>query len=373
MALFIGCMSGTSLDGVDAVLAEFDSAHPARVLGHAWEPYPDPLRRELMALNGRCEDELHRSSLAANAVARAYASVVERLLEGTATDRAALRAIGAHGQTVRHRPQAFDGNGYTVQLLNGALLAELTAVDVVCDFRSRDLAAGGQGAPLVPAFHRAVFGEPGVAVAVLNIGGIANLTLLPSSGEVLGFDTGPGNLLMDMWVERHIGQRFDAGGAWARSGRVQPALLRAMQAEPFFGQPAPRSTGRDLFDAAWLEAALAHAEPDTRPEDVQATLAELTAWAVLDALDRQAPGTTRLGVCGGGACNDHLMARLRQGLPGSRVEPTDAWGIPADQVEALAFAWLGAAFFDRRAGNLPDVTGARGLRVLGALHPGPHP
>ena len=373
MALFIGCMSGTSLDGVDAVLAEFDAAQPARVIGHAWEPYPDDLRRELLALNARGEDELHRASLAANAVARAYACVVEQLLDTTSPDRSTLRAIGAHGQTVRHRPQAFDGSGYTVQLLNGALLAELTGVDVVCDFRSRDVAAGGQGAPLVPAFHRAVFGEPATRAAVLNIGGIANLTLLPPGGDVLGFDTGPGNLLMDMWVERHLGLRFDADGAWARSGRVQPALLQAMQAEPFFGQPAPRSTGRDLFDAAWLEAALSHAEPDARPEDIQATLAELTAWAVLDALERHAPGTTRLGVCGGGARNAHLMTRLRAGLPGCTVEATDAWGVPADQVEALAFAWLAAAFVDRRAGNLPAVTGARGLRVLGALHPGSPP
>lgn len=373
MALFVGCMSGTSLDGVDAVLAQFDSNRPARVIGHAWQPYPDALRVELLALNARGEDELHRASLAANAVARAYAAVIEQLLQETCTQRQALAAIGAHGQTVRHRPQAFDGSGYTVQLLNGALLAELTGADVVCDFRSRDVAAGGQGAPLVPAFHRAVFGEAGAHVAVLNVGGIANLTLLSPSGEVLGFDTGPGNLLMDLWVERHRGARFDADGAWARSGRVQPALLEAMQAEPFFDQPAPKSTGRDLFDAAWLDAALAHAQPGTQPQDVQATLAELTAWAVLSALRQHAPDTGRLLVCGGGARNGHLMARLRAGLPGITVVQTDAWGVPADQVEALAFAWLAAAFVDRRAGNLPAVTGASGLRVLGALHPGPQP
>ena len=373
MALFIGCMSGTSLDGVDAVLADLQPGRPPRVVGHAWEPYPDALRRELLALNGPGDDELHRSSLAANAVARAYGSVTATLLERTRQDPRAVCAIGAHGQTVRHRPQAFDGSGYTVQLLNGALLAELTQVNVVCDFRSRDVAAGGQGAPLVPAFHRAVFGAADVPVAVLNIGGIANLTLLPPQGEVLGFDTGPGNLLMDMWVERHLGHRYDADGAWAASGRVQPTLLQAMQAEPFFAQPAPKSTGRDLFDAAWLEAVLAHAQVGTRPEDMQATLAELTAWAVLEALGRHAPGTVRLGVCGGGARNRHLMQRLRAGLPGCRVEPTDAWGVPADQVEALAFAWLAAAFVDRQAGNLPAVTGARGPRVLGALHTGPQP
>jgi anhydro-N-acetylmuramic acid kinase len=373
MALFVGCMSGTSLDGVDAVLAQFEPDHPIRVLGHAWQPYPDALRRELLALNVRGENELHRASLAANAVAQAYADVVQELLDRTATDRAALTAIGAHGQTVRHQPQAGVGCGYTVQLLNGALLAELTQVDVVCDFRSRDVAAGGQGAPLVPAFHEAVFGEAGVHVAVLNVGGIANLTLLAPGAPVLGFDTGPGNLLMDLWAERHLGTRFDADGAWARSGRVLPSLLQAMQAEPFFGRAAPKSTGRDLFDANWLEGVLAHAGAEPLAQDVQATLAELTAWAVLEALQRDAPHARRLLVCGGGARNGHLMARLRAGLPGVSVEATDVRGVPADQVEALAFAWLAAAFVERRAGNLPAVTGARGTRVLGALHAGPPP
>lgn len=372
MALFVGCMSGTSLDGVDAVLARIEPGL-VRVLGHAWQPYPDALRHELLALNGRGEDELHRAGLAANAVARAYASVVDELQAMTGVERSAIRAVGAHGQTVRHRPQAFDGTGYTVQLLNGALLAELVGTDVVCDFRSRDLAAGGQGAPLVPAFHQAVFGVAGRPVAVLNIGGIANLTLLPCDGAVLGFDTGPGNLLMDLWTERHLGARFDTDGAWARSGRVQPRLLRAMQAEPYFALPAPKSTGRDLFSAAWLEAALSQAEPGTPPEDVQATLAELTGWAVLDALRRHAPGTETLLVCGGGARNAHLMARLVTGLPGCTVEPTESRGVPTDQVEALAFAWLAAACVERRAGNLPAVTGARGTRVLGALYPGSAP
>jgi len=370
MALFVGCMSGTSLDGVDAVLVDLEPGCPLRVLGHAWRPYPDTLRRQLLDLNTSGLDELHRSSLAANAVTRVYAEVVQALLASTGTEAATVLAIGAHGQTVRHRPQAFDGHGYTVQLLNGALLAELTGMDVVCDFRSRDVAAGGQGAPLVPAFHQAVFAQVAVAVAVLNVGGIANLTLLPGDGSVLGFDTGPGNLLMDLWAERHLGARFDAEGAWARSGQVEPALLRAMQAEPFFSQPPPKSTGRDLFHADWLQAALVHAPPDTSPANVQATLAELTAWAVLEALRQHAPATGQLLVCGGGARNTHLMDRLREGCPGCSVEATDARGVPADQVEALAFAWLAAAFVARRAGNVPAVTGARAGRVLGALHPG---
>lgn len=373
MALFIGCMSGTSLDGVDAVLAQFEPDRPARVIDHAWQPYPDALRRELLALNGPGENELHRASLAANAVARAYAAVIEELLGHTGADRSLIRAVGAHGQTVRHRPQAFDDTGYTVQLLNGALLAESTRLDVVCDFRSRDLCAGGQGAPLVPAFHQAMFADSSTHVAVLNIGGIANLTLLPRDGPVLGFDTGPGNLLMDLWAERHLGTRFDADGAWARSGRVHPALLQAMQAEPFFAQCAPKSTGRDLFDLGWLEAVLAHAQPEIRPADVQATLAALTVWAVREALEREAPATQRLLVCGGGARNGHLMAQLSDARPECTVEATDTTGVPADQVEALAFAWLADAFLARKAGNLPAVTGARGMRVLGALYPGAEP
>lgn len=371
VALYIGCMSGTSLDGVDAVLAHVEGQGTPRVLGHAWQAYPDALRRELLTLNGPGEEELHRASLAANAVAGAYAQVIRELLQATGTPPASVRAIGAHGQTVRHQPRPPEGTGYTVQLLNGALLAELTGMDVVCDFRSRDVAAGGEGAPLVPAFHRGVFGTACPGVAVLNIGGIANLTLLLPGDAVLGFDTGPGNLLLDLWVERHLGTRLDADGAWAHSGRVLPALLQAMQSEPFFEQPAPRSTGRDLFSPGWLEAKLGQAALDAPPQDVQATLAELTVWAVLEGLRRHAPGTTRLLVCGGGARNGHLMRRLQSGLPGTRVEPTDACGVPADQVEALAFAWLAEAFVEGRPGNLPAVTGARGTRVLGALHRGP--
>lgn len=376
MALYVGCMSGTSLDGVDAVLAEFTPSRAPRVLAHAWAPYAQPLRDELLALNGEGNRELHRANLAANAVARAYAEVVRRLLRQSADEPSQLPvAIGAHGQTVRHRPQAFDGTGYTVQLLNGALLAELTGLDVVCDFRSGDIAAGGQGAPLVPAFHHAVFADPGTATAVLNIGGIANVTLLPTAGPVLGYDCGPGNLLMDLWAERHLGTRYDAGGEWARSGHVLPGLLQIMQSDPFFALPPPKSTGRDDFHLGWLEAALAQGSSKVgatfQAQDIQATLAELTAWAAAQSLYRDAPDTARLLVCGGGARNRHLMSRLGAALPSTTVEPTDTQGIPADQVEALAFAWLAQACIERRTGNLPAVTAARGPRVLGARYAGP--
>lgn len=365
---FIGLMSGTSLDGVDAVLARFPANAPMQVRAHAHRPMPDALRAELLALNRRGDDEIHRAALAANAVAELYAAAVHTLLAEAGAAAADIRALGAHGQTVRHRPAEFDGTGYTVQLLNGALLAERCGIDVVCDFRSRDVAAGGQGAPLVPAFHAARFGRPGEALAVLNIGGIANLSLLHADGSVGGFDTGPGNALMDHWCERHHGAAFDDDGRWASSGAVHEALLAQWLAEPFFQRAPPKSTGRDLFDPAWLAAGLA-AQPGLPAADVQATLAELTARSAAQALQRHAPATSRLLVCGGGALNGHLMRRFAGLLPGFVVGSTAEAGLPPLQVEAAAFAWLAQAFVERRPGNRPEVTGARGPRVLGALHP----
>lgn len=367
--LYIGLMSGTSLDGVDGVLADLSGPWP-RVQGHVHQPFEPALRAELLALNAPGPDELQLCALAGNAVARAYAGIVAELLAASGLGPERVRAVGAHGQTVRHRPGAFDGTGYTTQLLNGALLAENCGIDVVCDLRSRDLAAGGQGAPLVPAFHAALFGRPGTAAAVLNIGGIANLTLLGDRpGDVRGFDCGPGNALMDAWCERHTGRPYDDGGRWAASGRVDLQLLEAMLAEPYFALAPPKSTGRDLFHAGWLEAALRTSAAERSPADVQATLAELTARAAADAMQRFAGQTRELLVCGGGAFNSHLMDRLARLLPGVEVASTATRGVPPDQVEALAFAWLAQRFVERQPGNLPTVTGARGPRVLGALHP----
>jgi anhydro-N-acetylmuramic acid kinase len=366
---FIGLMSGTSLDGVDGVLAELDGAGMLVTRTHVHAGFEPDLRAELLALNTRGgADELHRAALAANALARACAGVVARLLAQRPTGAALPRAIGAHGQTVRHRPgTGFDATGYTVQLLNGALLAELTGIDVVCDFRSRDVAAGGQGAPLVPAFHAARFGVTGQARAVLNLGGIANLTLLPGDGGgVLGFDCGPANVLIDLWAQRHLRRPCDEDGAWAAGGRVDHALLARLLAEPFFAQAPPKSTGRDLFDAAWLDGHLAGST--LAPQDVMATLAELTARGVADALARHAAGTQELVVCGGGAFNRHLVARIGA-LASVTVRSSAELGVAPDQVEALAFAWLAQAFLARRPGNLPAVTGAAGPRVLGALYP----
>ena len=369
--LYIGLMSGTSLDGIDGVLVEFHAA-PAgalRVLAHVHHAFEPALAHELLALNTPGESELHRAALAGNGLARGYAEVVEALLTDSGAAREKVRAIGAHGQTVRHRPREFDGIGYTLQLNNPALLAELTHIDVIADLRSRDLAAGGQGAPLVPAFHHAVFGRAGKTIAVLNLGGIANLTVLRADGGVIGFDCGPGNALMDLWCVRHTGKRYDDGGVWAASGQVIDPLLAAMRAEPYFAMPAPKSTGRDLFNPSWLQAQLANSGSPWRAADVQTTLAELTATTCAADLLAQGAGTRELLVCGGGAFNTHLMQRLDAHLPGIDVVPTDARALPADQVEACAFAWLARAFTQRKTSNLPSVTGAAGPRVLGALYP----
>lgn len=387
MALFIGLMSGTSVDGTDGVLAEWGEAPDAlpHVLAHAHRPYAPAWRQELLLLNRSGSDEIHRAAQAAIGVAQAYADVVADLLTSAGRTAADVRAIGAHGQTVRHQPHPAAGPGYTVQLLDGAWLAEHSGIDVVCDFRRRDMAAGGEGAPLVPAFHHAMFADRAHDVAVLNIGGIANLSLLPArAGDeaggvhepasarrpVIGFDCGPGNALMDAWCERHQGAPYDADGRWGASGQVHAVLLERLLAEPFLALPPPKSTGRDLFDLPWLERQLQALSAAIAPVDVQATLAEFTARAAVDAVRRHAPAARVLLVCGGGAFNGGLMQRLRRHLPQLTVADSRSRGVPVDQVEALAFAWLARAFVRREPGNLPSVTGAAGLRVLGALHPG---
>lgn len=368
--LYLGLMSGTSLDGVDGVLADF-STTPLTVLAHASAPLSVPLTQELLALNSAGANELHRSALAANALVGIYAQVVAHLLEQTSVAKSAVKAIGAHGQTVRHRPQLFDGTGYTLQLNNPALLAELTGIDVVADFRSRDVAAGGQGAPLVPAFHQSVFGRTGETVAALNIGGISNLTVLGPelADDVLGFDCGPGNALMDAWCQRHLGAPFDTDGAWAATGQVSPDFLASLLAEPYFALAAPKSTGRDLFNPDWLAARLEKFE-SLAPVDVQASLTELTASSCAASLQRYGVASKKLIVCGGGAFNSHLMRRLQAHLPGVRVSSSQAHGLPPLQVEAAAFAWLARQAVLRQTGSLQKVTGAKGARILGAIYPG---
>jgi anhydro-N-acetylmuramic acid kinase len=371
-------MSGTSMDGVDGVLADFsaDARSGLHVVADAHVAMPPALGAELLALNTSGPDELERGALAANALARLQAEVVARLLVKADIEPERVRAVGSHGQTVRHRPGEFDGTGFTTQLNNGALLAEACGIDVVCDFRSRDGAAGGLAPPLVPAFHRAVFASA-MPRAVLNIGGIANLTLLPSTDEPAaadgaplgGFDTGPGNALMDHWCRLHTDAPYDDDGRWAVSGKVDGMLLVELLADAYFRKAPPKSTGRDLFNADWLGQALARAGGTRAPADVQATLLELTARSAIDALRGAAPGTRELLVCGGGARNGALMARLASLWPGLAIAATDSAGLPAQQVEAAAFAWLAMQFCERLPGNHPKVTGAAGLRILGALYP----
>ena len=363
--LFIGLMSGTSLDGADGVLARLAPGAAPQVLASVGLPMPPDLRAELLALNASGADELHRAAVAAQGLARLYARTAQALLEQAGQPASAVSAIGAHGQTVRHRPDL----GYTLQLNAPALLAELTGIDVVADFRSRDVAAGGQGAPLVPPFHAAMF-QAAHSRAVLNLGGIANLTLLQAGQPPRGFDTGPANVLLDTWCHRHTGQAYDADGRWAASGRVLPDLLEHLIAsEPWLALPPPKSTGRDLFDAAWLDQRLqSYDGARPAPEDVQATLQRFTARTVADALEASAPVTRDVLVCGGGARNAGLMRELAYCLQ-RPVQPTDAAGVPAQWVEAMAFAWLAQACLDRTPAGVPEVTGARGPRVLGALYP----
>jgi anhydro-N-acetylmuramic acid kinase len=363
--LFAGLMSGTSLDGVDGVLASFTEGGEITIQSHAYRGFPDELRQELLALNTSGADELHRSALAANWLAHLYAQVVGELLSEAKVPATDVRAIGSHGQTVRHRPEL----GYSWQINSPALLAELSGIGVIADFRSRDVAAGGQGAPLVPAFHRALFGREGETLAVLNLGGISNLTSLRADGHTRGFDCGPANVLMDHWCLQQKGTRFDADGAWAASGQVHARLLAVLLDEPYFALPPPKSTGRDLFNTAWLETRLQRLGSPVTPEDVQATLCELTAVTCAEAVRHQSDGARELLVCGGGALNLHLMRRLAHHLPGVRVAPTDVRGLPAQHVEAAAFAWLAYRHAHGMGGNLSAVTGAAGSRVLGAFYP----
>ena len=365
--LYIGLMSGTSLDGVDGVLADFTLAQP-RVIGYASQPFQSYLRRELLALNTSGIDELHRGALAANTLVQVYSDVVRELLASTTTPASAVVAVGAHGQTVRHRPQEFGGAGYTLQLNQPALLAELTGIDVVADFRSRDVAAGGQGAPLAPFFHQSLFSQPGASVGVLNIGGISNITLLRPDGSMLGFDCGPGNALMDSWCQQHVGQDYDREGQWAASGSVLPALLARLLSEPYFSRLPPKSTGRDLFNRAWLDVQLQDFKAAS-PQDIQATLTELTARACAGEVQRHEPRLMRLIVCGGGALNTHLMQRLQALLPAAGVAASAQFGLPPLQVEATAFAWLARKAIRREKLELQSTTGARGARVLGCIYP----
>ncbi len=359
--LYIGLMSGTSLDGVDAALVQIGDGE-LQCLSSAYLPYSQSLRDAALSLHTPGSDDLHQANLLAQEVAEIYAQVVSTLLEQASTEARHIKALGAHGQTVRHNPSA----GYTIQLINPALLAELTGITVVADFRSRDIAAGGQGAPLVPAFHDATLRHPSEHRVVLNIGGIANITDLAPGRPTRGFDTGPGNMLLDAWIHHHHGLGFDQNGVWGATGTVNNALLQRLIAHPYLQRPPPKSCGREEFNLAWLQTQL---EGNELPEDVQATLIALTASSVSTAITRECGTPDALLACGGGALNSQLMKAIAAHLPTTRVTTTDSAGLPGDWLEAIAFAWLAQRALHGLPGNLPAVTGAHGERILGAIYP----
>lgn len=359
--LFMGLMSGTSLDGIDGVLIDWSENRPRLLASHALS-MPAELRARLLALQASTPDELHSSALAANELSHCYARVAHTLLQQCGLPASAISAIGNHGQTIRHRPEL----GYTIQLGNNALLAELTGITVVGDFRSRDISAGGQGAPLVPAFHQAMFAKAGHDRAVVNIGGFANLSWLAADGSTSGWDTGPGNVLLDLWINRLQGHTHDHAGQWAAQGQYLPDLLEHWLSDPFFSLPPPKSTGRDYFNLDWLLGTLAHRHESAA--DIQATLSMLTARSIACELGRKGCADT-VYVCGGGARNTTLLRDLAACLKQSRVTTTAELGIEPQWVEAYAFSWLAACCIDSQPASLPDVTGARGSRVLGAIWP----
>lgn len=362
MPHYLGVMSGTSLDGLDIALVRQEDR--PTLLAHHYLPMPAALRAELLALCASGPDELARAATAEQQWVELAAEGIHELLKREQLSPDDIRAIGSHGQTVRHEP----ARGFTVQIGNPALLAELTGIEVVADFRRRDVAAGGQGAPLVPAFHEALFDTQDSPCAVLNVGGFSNLSLIEPGQEVRGFDCGPGNVLLDAWIGKVRGETFDRDGAWAASGTLSETLLHRLLSDPYFAGQGPKSTGRELFNLPWLESHLA-ALPPLPVADVQRTLLELTVRSITESLQQAQSDTAELLVCGGGAHNGALMQRLQALLPSCRVASTATRGVPPDWVEAMAFAWLAHCCLERIPANRPSVTGARGLRVLGAIYP----
>lgn len=361
---YIGVMSGTSLDGVDVVLAAIDRHMVAQQASYC-HPFPPALRQRVLAI---CQGQpltLSQLGQLDTELGKLFAEAVVTLMRQQALEADDIVAIGCHGQTVWHEPGSFAPN--TLQIGDNNQIAAATGVTVVGDFRRRDMALGGQGAPLVPAFHQALLMDSSERRMVLNIGGIANLSLLIPGQPVRGFDTGPGNMLIDAWIWRHQGVSYDHNGTWAASGQVVPALLEQMLNDPWFALPPPKSTGREYFNPDWIERQL-QVFPALAPEDVQATLSELTALTIAQQI-QLSNGCDRLLVCGGGGRNPLLMGRLAAHLPGTEVTTTDAAGVSGDDMEALAFAWLAFRTLSGLPGNLPAVTGAREMSVLGAIYP----
>ncbi|GAA6136118.1 anhydro-N-acetylmuramic acid kinase [Oceaniserpentilla sp. 4NH20-0058] len=357
---YIGQMSGTSLDGIDTVLIRISGGN-IELIDSLHQQFPNTIQQNIMALCHGTQDELDLSARVSKQLSELYAKGVNELLIHSGVKANQISAIGCHGQTVRHMPPH-----YTVQLINGSVLAELTGINVVCDFRARDMAAGGQGAPLVPAFHQQVFQQSDKDTVVVNIGGMANITFLPQTGKVGGFDTGPGNVLMDAWFLKHHKGHYDHNGQWAQSGSVNKTLLQQLLDDPYFKLPAPKSTGREHFNLQWL---MQFPISSIANEDVQATLLQLTSRSIVQEIKRLTP-SAEVVICGGGAFNGQLLKCLSHDLGADyHVCRSAKMGIDPQWVEAMAFAWLAQQNMLGLGGNVPDVTGAKGMRVLGALYP----
>lgn len=360
---FIGLMSGTSTDGVDGALVAFSKQALPRIIAFQSMAMPKPLRETFLSLNKAGSNELEKAAIASNQLASLYAQCVCDLLKSANVSAGQITAIGAHGQTVRHRPDL----NFTIQLNAPARLAELTNIDVIADFRSRDVAAGGQGAPFAPLLHEAIFRDSQKKRIILNLGGIANMTVLSPNQPLMGFDTGPANALMDYWVHLCRGENYDADGAWGATGHVLPDLLEDLLNEPYFDLPAPKSTGRDLFNPDWLTQRL-NAFAALRPEDVMATLRALTSHSIAKAIKPYQAGIGELIVCGGGSKNAALIQELTSLLP-CKVNPIENYGYDSQAIEALTFAWLAKAFVCKEALNFPTLTGSAHRTIAGALYP----
>lgn len=370
--LYIGVMTGTSMDGLDVVAVSFE---PLTVHATLTVAFDEDLRSQLMALTLPDDNEIDRMGIAHVALGRMIGDAVNRLIAEHQLDKGQIKAIGSHGQTIRHRPES----GFSLQIGDAHLISELTGLPVVYDFRMRDLAAGGQGAPLVPAFHQALFQHDSIHRVILNLGGIANVSMLPAGqpDKVYGFDTGPANILMDGWCERHTGQPYDENGDWAAYGQPIRSLLERLSAHDYFSKEPPKSTGREDFNLEWLDDQLSdwrndldYDELEDTPENIQATLMKLTTRAIKKAIYRcELMDTGEVYVCGGGAYNSHLLEQLRWRLRKHQwsVQTTTVLGISPTWVEATAFAWLAMRFIHQLSGNLPAVTGAAGFRVLGSI------
>lgn len=368
--LYIGLISGTSADAIDAALVDLAPPMPHLVAHHS-EPLDVTTKATIHQLAHPGTDEIDRAGDLDHQLGLAFAKAANRLIEKAGLTAGDITAIGSHGQTLRHRPP---GNGktapFTLQVADPNLIAHHTGITTVADFRRRDMAAGGHGAPLVPALHQALFQSNAIDRAVVNIGGVANITWLPANGDVTGFDTGPGNNLMDAWIQRSLGNAYDEDGQWAASGTPNDSLLHTLLAHPFFKIVPPKSTGPEDFHLAWLDECLLQLEETLKPEDVQATLLALTARSIADSLRLKQRQKSEVYLCGGGAHNGCLRNALSALLPNTFVAKTDELGLSADWVEAVCFAWMAQQTLRGLTGNLPAVTGASAPQVLGGIYPG---